>query len=54
MGMFTPCHCIFEIYSFLLDFTGAHSSEFALNLRGDITLELLNSFGTVNTEDTGD
>jgi hypothetical protein len=40
MGLFTLC-------SFLVDFTGSHSKELTLSLRGDFELRLLKNVGTV-------
>jgi hypothetical protein len=51
MGMLTQCYYILEVCNFLFDFTGAHSQEFAWNLR-DFEFGLLNNVETVKIQGT--
>lgn len=49
MEMFTLCNCILKICNLLLIFIGAHSQVFALSVRGDFGLGLLDIARTVKT-----
>lgn len=37
------CLCTLEVYNLFVNFAGAHSKDFALNLREDFEFELLSS-----------